>query len=226
MEIKLLVEGGEMKPGPGLSQKIGPLGLNLGKIISDVNKATASYKGMKVPVILNINTKTKETTVSVLTPPTSELLKKEAGLQLASSQPNKIKVGNLAIEQIINVARIKQKDMLTIDFKAAVKSVLGSCVSLGILVENKDPREIIEEVDKGMHDKLIEKGKVSELKPSQEKLDELAKNFSLIKKKQEALVKELEKKAEEKAAAAAQPATPAAAPKAGEKTESKGGEKK
>lgn len=200
MQIKLLVEGGEMKPGPALSQKIGPLGLNLGKIISDVNKATSDFKGIKVPVILDIDTKTKNFTVKTLTPPASELLKKELSLEKGSPMPNKIKVANIAIETIIKVAKIKHQDMLTESFKAAVKSVLGSCVSLGILVESKDPKEVTEEVDKGIYDELINKGIDT---VSEEKAAKLTSDFEQVKKAQETLVKELEKKAEEKAAAAA-----------------------
>lgn len=211
MEIKLLVEGGEMKPGPALSQRIGPLGLNLGKIISDVNRATASFKGIKVPVVLDVNTKTKEVAVKVLTPPISELLKKEFSLQKGSPQPNNIKVANAAIEHLIKVAKIKQQDMLVGDFKAAVKSVVGSCVSLGVLVESKDPKTVMEDIDKGVYDNEIKKG-VEE--PSKEKLAQLEKDFEIIKKKQEAFIKELEKKVEEKTVAAAGAAPSAAAPSA------------
>ena len=60
MIIKLIVEGGSMKPGPAIAQKLGPLGINIGKIISQVNAETSSFKGMKVPAVLDINTKTKE----------------------------------------------------------------------------------------------------------------------------------------------------------------------
>ena len=200
MEIKLLVEGGEMKPGPALSQKIGPLGLNLGKIISDVNKATADFKGIKVPVTLDINTKTKEIAVRVSTPPTSELLKKEFSIQKGSPQPNNIKVANASIEHLIKIAKVKQADMLVESFKAAVKSVVGSCNSLGILVESKEPKVIMEEIETGVYDSVIEKGDET---PSEEKIEKLAKDFELVKKKQEAFIKELERKAEEKAAAAA-----------------------
>lgn len=200
MEIKLLVEGGEMKPGPALSQKIGPLGLNLGKIISEVNKATSDFRGIKVPVTLNVNTKTKDFTVKVSTPPTSELLKKEFSIQKGSPQPNNIKTANVAIEQVIKIAKIKQPDMLVESFKAAVKSVIGSCNSLGILVESKEPKIVTEEIEKGVYDNLIDKQNET---PDPEKLEKLAKDFELVKKKQEAFIKELEKKAEEKAAAAA-----------------------
>ncbi|MEM4152918.1 MAG: 50S ribosomal protein L11 [Candidatus Pacearchaeota archaeon] len=204
MQIKLLVEGGEMKPTPALSQKIGPLGLNLGKIISDVNKATSSFKGIKVPVILDIDTKTKNFTVKTLTPPTSELLKKELNLEKGSQMPNKIKVANIPIETVIKIAKIKHEDMLTESFKAAVKSVLGSCVSLGILVESKDPKQVTEEVDRGIYDEIINK-KIDTV--SEEKAAKLASDFEQVKKAQESLIKELEKKAEEKAAAAASAAS-------------------
>jgi len=60
MIIKLLVDAGDMKPNPAISQKIGPLGLNLGKIIQDVNKATSQFKGIKVPVVLDSLSATEE----------------------------------------------------------------------------------------------------------------------------------------------------------------------
>lgn len=200
MEIKLLVDGGAMKPGPALSQKMGPLGMNMGKIIADINKATSEFSGMKVPVTLDINTKTKTYNVIVSTPPVSALLKKEISLEKGSPEPNKIKTGNLAIEQIIKVAKIKEKDMTVNDMKKAVSAVLGTCVSLGLLVESKDPREIIREVEKGDHDSLISKGVE---KASQEKLEKLASDFAKIQKSQEAYLQALAAKKEAKAAVAA-----------------------
>ncbi len=206
MQIKLLIDGGAMKPGPAISQKLGPLGINLGKVISEVNKATTDFKGIKVPVTLDIDSKTKDFTVTVSTPPTAELLKKELGFTKGSQQPDKIKVANAAIEYIIKVAKIKQKDMFVDSLKAAIKSVLGSCVSNGILVESKDPKEIIEEIEKGVYDKIISEGKEI---PDKEKLDKLDSDFKEVQKVQEALIKEIQKKEEEKAAAAA-PAAPGA----------------
>ena len=137
MQIKLLVDAGAMKPGPALSQKLGPLGINLGKVISQVNEATSSFKGMKVPVILDLDTKTKDFNVKVLTPPVAELLKRDLDLKKGSQQPDKIKIANISIEQIIKIAKIKEKDMFVDSLKSAVKTVIGSCVSLGILVESK-----------------------------------------------------------------------------------------
>ncbi|MEM2956053.1 MAG: 50S ribosomal protein L11 [Candidatus Pacearchaeota archaeon] len=202
MIIKLLVEGGNMKPGPAIAQKIGPLGLNMGKIISDVNAATKNFEGIKVPVILDIDVKTKTFKVEVSSPPVSELLKKELGIEKGTGDSKKVKVANAAIEQIIKIAQTKRA--LEKDLKSAVKTVLGSCVSLGILVENKEPKEVIEEINKGFYDKEINQLKTI---PDKEKLNRLKEYFEGIKKKQEELLK---KEEEEKAKEAA--ATPTATP--------------
>lgn len=209
MIIKLLIEGGEMKVNPTIAQKLGPLGLNMGKIIADVNSATAKFKGTKVPVALDVNPKTKTYSIEVSTPPTSELLKKELGLEKGTSASKKIKVGNAAIEQIIKVAKTKQDDMLVNDFKRAVKNVIGSCVSSGILIESKEAKSVSKEVDEGIYDSLINK-QITEAKP--DKLKKLAEDYEAVKIKQEiALKAEEEAKAAEEAAKAAATAPGAAA---------------
>lgn len=198
MIIKLLVDGGAMKINPGIAQKLGPLGMNIGKITSEINKSTAEFKGMKVPVTLEINTSTKEINVVVGTPPASELLKKEFSLQKGSGAPGETKVANAAIEHVIKVAKIKQEGMMVNSLKEAVKSILGSCVSLGFLVESKDPREIIEEVNAGKYDDVIEKG--SEV-PSPEKMQKLKKEFAKEQAEEAEKAAEVAKEAEEAEAA-------------------------
>jgi large subunit ribosomal protein L11 len=215
MIVKLLVEGGDMKPNPAISQKLGPLGINLGKIMQDVNKSTQSFKGMKVPVTLDINTKTKEFKVEVQTPPSAELLKKELATEKGSGTPNSIKIGNLAIEQIIAIAKTKQQGMLVNDFESAVKSILGTCVSLGILVDNKDPKEIIQEIDANPAYKDAVTQQKTDI--SEEKRKSLNEYFAKVKAKQDEFLKkkaeeEAAKEAEKAAAAAAAPATGAAIP--------------
>jgi len=199
MIIKLLVDGGEMKVAPAVAQKLGPLGMNIGKIVEEVNAATQGFKGMKVPVILNVNPKTKEFTIKVETPPTAELLKKEFGLEKGSGEAAKIKVANAAIEQIIKIAKIKQEGMLVNNLKKAVKNVLGSCLSLGILIESQNAKLISKRVDSGVYDDLIAKGVT---KASEEKLKKLQEEFEVVKKKQEEILKaEEEAKAAEEAKA-------------------------
>lgn len=209
MIVKLIIDGGDMKPNASISQKLGPMGINIGKVISDVNKASSGFKGIKVPVELDINPKTKSFSVHVSSPPTSELLKKELGLELASGQAKKLKVGNLAIEQIISIAKTKHPSMTAASLKAAVKSVIGSCVSLGILVENKDAKQASQDVDAGVYDTeiLAEKSEATSEKKSQ-----MLEYFNKVKTKQDLeLKKEEELKAAAEAAKAAAPAAPGAA---------------
>ena len=210
MIVKLLVDGGSMQPGPAIAQKLGPLGINIGKVIQDVNDSTKNFKGMKVPVELIVNAKEKNFEVKVLSPPTAELIKKELGIEKASGEHKKIKAGNLAIEQVIKIAKIKFPDMLVRDLKKAVRSVAGSCVSLGVLIESEEPKKIEEKIKTGEYDELI-KNEVET--PDKEKLEKLRKYFEELRTKQEAVLK---KEAEEKAAAeeakkAQQAAAPAAA---------------
>ena len=219
MIIKLIVEAGDMKPGPAIAQKLGPLGINLGKIMQEVNKETASFKGIKVPVSLDVDIKTKNFSIKVSTPSVSELLKKELGIEKGSGMHTKVKVGNLSIEQVISIAKIKSGGMLTNSFKAAVKNVLGSCVSLGILVENKNPKEIIQEIEKGSYKEEIAK-QITEV--NAEKKKQLDSYFSQIKIKQDELLKkeaeETAAKAAEKAAAAITATAPVAGVTAGAAT--------
>ncbi len=201
MKVKLLVEGGAMKPGPALSQKIGPLGINIGEIISKVNEATSSFKGLKVPVELDIDAKTKSFEINVFSPPVSELLKKELKIEKASGKSKEIKVGNLAIEQVIKVAKTKHSKMLSDNFKNNVKSIVGSCVSLGSLIENKEPKEIEEEISQGKYDKQINEQKTEVTPEKRKKLDTFFKEVEAeqaekIKKQEEEAVAAEAKKAE------------------------------
>jgi large subunit ribosomal protein L11 len=223
MIIKLLIDGGEMKPGPVVGQKLGPIGINIGQVISEVNKATSDFKGTKVPVSLDIDPKTKKFKVEVSSPPTSELLKKEMGLEKGSGDHKKNKVANISIEQIIKVTKIKYPNMLAREFKSAVKSVVGSCVSLGILVENKLGTDIERDIEAGVYDKEI-KAQKSEI--SSEKKASLKAHFEKVLLEQENIKKaeEAAKAAEEAAKLAAQAAAPGATPAASSSDAAKAGE--
>jgi len=200
MIVKLIIDGGNMKPGPTVSQQLGPIGVNLGKVIEEVNKDTSGFKGMKVPVELNVNTNTKEFTVTVFSPPVSELLKKELKIEKGSGESLKTKVGNLAIEQIISIAKTKMPNMLAKDLKAAVKLVVGSCVSLGILIESKEAKESILDIDEGKYDKEISEEKTQLDPKKKEELDEFF--ITLVTKQEEVVKAEEEAKAAEEAAKA------------------------
>lgn len=229
MQINLLVEGGSMKPGPALSQKLGPLGLNANQVIQKVNEATKGFAGMKVPVELDINTTTKEITVKVFSPPVSELLRKELGAEKGSGAQAKVKIGNMSIEQIISIAKMKKDNLLSRDLKAAVREVVGTCTSLGILIESKTPTEIQREIEQGKYDKEIKSESTS---TSAEKKAELDKHYSNVKAAQEKMLKQEEAAKTEAAAAATAEKAPAAgekkeaAPAADKKADKKAADKK
>lgn len=200
MIIKILAEGGDMKPGPALSQKIGPLGMNMGEIISKVNESTKEMKGLKVPVEIDIDSKTKEFEIRVFSPPVSELLKKEIGIEKGSGTQKKMQVANASIEQIISVAKAKSQNLLARNLKAAVKSVVGTCGSLGILIENKFPDEIEREIEEGKYDKEISEEKTETSEDKKAKLDKFFEVRHLTQEKviqQEQAAKEAEEEEKE-----------------------------
>ena len=198
MTIKLLIEGGNMTPGPAIAQQLGPKGINIGAVISKVNESTKEFKGMKVPVELEINEKTKEFKIKISPPPTSELLKKELKLEKGTADHKKQKVGNASIEEVIKITKIKFPQMLEKEFKTAVKSIIGTCASIGIFVENKEPKELLKDIEEGKFEKEINE-QLTETSP--EKRKELDKFFNDVKTAQEAKLLE-EKKAAEEAEAA------------------------
>ncbi len=187
-----------MQPGPVLSQKLGPAGINLGQVIQKVNDSTKDFKGLKVPVELEVDLGTKEFEVNVFSPPVSELLKKELGIEKGAGTQLKLQVANASIEQIISIAKTKLPNMLCKDLKSAVKTIVGTCVSLGILVENKSASKVGGEIDAGKYDKEIQEEKTE---TSPEKKAKLDKYFKALHTKQE---KAIEQEEAEKEAAEAE----------------------
>jgi len=197
-----------MKPGPALSQKLGPAGIPINQVIQKINEATSDFQGLKVPVELDVNVKTKTFDVKVFSPPVSGLLKKELGIAKGSGTQLKNIVGNASIEQIISIAKTKMQNLLCKDLKSAVKVVAGTCVSLGILIENKPAKEIEKDIEAGKYDKEISQVK-TETSPEKKKM--LNDYLKEVQKKQDLMLKQEQaaKEAAEQAAPAAT-ATPAA----------------
>lgn len=214
-KIDMMVEGGKAVAGPAVGQKLGPLKINIGDVLAKINEKTKDFKGMKVPVKLIVDTDTKEFEIEVGTPPVSELLKTELGIEKGSGIPDKHKAGNAAIEQVIKVAKMKKDAMYAGSLKAAVKNVIGSCNSAGILVEGKPAKEVISDVNEGRYDKEINEGK-TEADP--EKLKKLKADLEASQEQTKHLL--VKEKPEEVAAAEGE------APKEGEKKEEPKAEKK
>ncbi len=201
--LNFLVEGGKATAGPPIGPALGPLGVNIGKIISDINQKTADMKGITVPIKLIVNTETKAHTINVGTPPTSALIKKELNLQTGSGKTKLEPIADSPIDLIIKVAKVKKDTLRSSDMKAAVKEVLGTCKSMGVLVEGADAQEIQKAIDKGEHmDKIT--GKVA--------LRAIPLSEIESKKKGLAAIIEAKRAEEAKKAAEAQAAEAAATP--------------
>ncbi len=153
--IDALVDGGKASAGPPLGPALGQLKVNVKAVIDAINEKTKAFAGMKVPVKVIVDEETKEFEIEVGTPPVSQLIKNELKLEKLSQQSGKDFVGNLSMEQVVKIAKMKREGMLINSLKSAVKSVIGTCVSAGVMIEGKDPKEVIKEIDEGKYDEII-----------------------------------------------------------------------
>lgn len=153
--VEALVDAGLASPGPPLGPALGPLGVNIKAVIEEINKQTQDFKGMKVPVKVIVDDN-RNFTITVGVPPTSSLLLSEAGVEKGSGTPNTEKVGNINIDQVVKIAKMKQQTMLAIDLRAAVKEAVGTCVSMGLTIDNEDPKAVIKAIDEGKYNKFFE----------------------------------------------------------------------
>jgi len=153
--VELLVNGGQANAGPPLGPALGPLGVNVMAIVIKINELTKDYAGMKVPVKITVDTEDKSFEVNVGTPTASALIVAELKVEKGSGTPNTVKIGNLSMEQMVRIAKIKGPQLLSPTLKKATKEMLGTCVSLGVTVEGKDPREVQKEIDAGTYEALF-----------------------------------------------------------------------
>lgn len=156
--LEVLVDGGRATPGPPLGPALGPLGVNVPKIISKINEKTKAFEGMKVPVKIIID-KDKNFEITIGTPPVSALILKEIGKELgAKGEKGKLGkeiVGNLTINQVKKIAQMKAETMLGKNLREKAKEIAGTCISMGITIEGKSPKEFINAVKKGEYDKEL-----------------------------------------------------------------------
>ena len=148
-KVDVLIEGGKATAAPPLGPALGPMGVNIGQVVADINKKTDDFQGMKVPVVVSINTDTKAYTIKVGTPPASELVKKEAGIKKGAKNNQTEKVADLSIESIAKIARMKKDSLLGKDPMKRAKEILGVCRSMGITIEGKTPAEVTKEIGNG-----------------------------------------------------------------------------
>ena len=131
--IKLHVTGGQANPAPPVGPALGQRGLNIMEFCKQFNAKTQQHQGVTIPVEITVYADRSFSFITK-TPPASFLIKKAAGLQTASGEPNREKVGTVTRAQLEEIAGIKMEDLNTTDMDAAVRMLSGSARSMGIEV--------------------------------------------------------------------------------------------
>lgn len=134
-EIKLQIEAGKANPAPPIGPALAPHGINLMAFCKEYNARTSSKVGEIIPAEISIYTDGSFTFV-LKTPPTAVLLRKAAGVEKGSAEPNREKVGTVTWDQIQEIAEIKMKDLNAIDLEGAMRQIEGTARNMGIVVED------------------------------------------------------------------------------------------
>jgi large subunit ribosomal protein L11 len=126
--------------------------VNILQIVTAINEKTKDFEGMKVPVTVNVDKKTKQWTVEVGIPSAAALILKEAGIQKGSGTSGATWVGEITADSVIKVAKLKIDSSYALSVRTAAKEVIGTCLSLGIKVDGKNPKEATSELESGKWD--------------------------------------------------------------------------
>jgi len=132
--IKLHVSGGRANPAPPVGPALGQHGVNIMEFCKQFNSKTQQQPGVTIPVEITVYADRSFTFITK-TPPASFLIKKAAGLQKASGEPNRDKVGKVSRKQLEEIAETKMVDLNTRDMDAAVRMLSGTARSMGIEVQ-------------------------------------------------------------------------------------------
>jgi len=125
------------------------------QIVNKINELTKAYAGMKVPVKIVVDIDDKSFDVEVGTPTTSALIVKELGIEKGSGTPKATKVGNLTPIQIVKIAQMKRTNSYARELVSAVKEIAGACVSMGVTIDSKEPKDFIKELDRGAYEGVL-----------------------------------------------------------------------
>lgn len=131
--IKLQIPAGKASPAPPVGPALGQHGVNIMAFCKDYNARTASQAGTIIPVEITIYADRSFSFVT-RTPPASVLLKKAAGIEKGSSEPNRAKVGTVTRQDIRKIAELKMKDLNAIDTEGAERIIEGTARSMGITI--------------------------------------------------------------------------------------------
>ena len=132
--IKLHIPAGKANPSPPVGPALGQHGVNIMQFCKAFNALTSDQEGMLIPVLITVYTDRSFSFVTK-TPVTSVLIMKAAGVEKGSGVPNRTKVGNVTMEQIREIAKIKMQDLYANDEEAACNTIMGTARAMGITVE-------------------------------------------------------------------------------------------
>jgi large subunit ribosomal protein L11 len=138
-----------------LGPALGPLGINILQVVNTINEKTKDFPGMKVPVKVEVDSETKRFTVEVGIPPTAALIFKESGINKGSGTAGTNFVGNISMDSVVKIAKMKIDVSYAPDVKSTAKEIIGSCLSLGIKVEDKVAKDVYADVTAGKYDSLF-----------------------------------------------------------------------
>ena len=131
--VKLQIPAGQATPAPPVGTALGPQGINIMAFVKEFNSRTASQAGLILPVEVTIFSD-KSFTFILKTPPAAILLKREAGIEKGSGQPNRNKVGKVTKAQVKKIAEIKMPDLNCDTIESAMAMVAGAARSMGLEV--------------------------------------------------------------------------------------------
>ena len=129
--VKLQLPAGKATPAPPVGPALGQYGVNIMEFVKQFNAKTANQPGMVIPAVLTVYADRSFTFV-LKTPPASVLIRKAAGIEKGSGEPNKKKVATLTMAQVNEIAKIKLPDMNANDLEAAAQMVAGTARSMGV----------------------------------------------------------------------------------------------
>ncbi len=131
--VKVVLEAGKASPAPPVGPALAPHGINLMAFCKEYNARTSGQPGEILPAELTIYTDGSFTFI-LKTPPAAVLLRKAAGVEKGSAEPNKVKVGSVSRDQLREIAEIKMKDLNAIDLEGAMRQIEGTARNMGITV--------------------------------------------------------------------------------------------
>ncbi|MEE8484343.1 MAG: 50S ribosomal protein L11 [Nitrospinota bacterium] len=134
-QIKLQVPAGSANPSPPVGPALGQHGLNIMDFCKAFNAQTQGQEGLIIPVVITIFSD-KSFTFITKSPPASVLLKRAVGIAKGSAVPNKEKVGTVKKRQLLEIVKLKEKDLNAASDEAAIRIIEGTARSMGLIVED------------------------------------------------------------------------------------------